>query len=1287
MAYQINEFYQGIDKDSDPTKVATTRLRDGLNIRLLNIKGQGFVATNIGGNEKAFSITQGFIPMGYCEYNGIAYIFSYNIVQNEGEIGTYPSPKRGANNSCGTGGFDHVYRPLNNYTGLINPLVNPNAPRLDFKTRLFNFDCEHQIEVFARIDYDDSVNLYFTDFKNPIRSINSGFDQNGVCNNRLYYEGSFPNGIDLLNETCAHPIVDQMTLDEDGCHKAGNWFYFIRYNTVSFNPTSFLGESNAIEIFLDPIGAGITIDGDESSVQTSKSVILDISNLDTSYPYVEIAYVRYFDGTFETGLYDKQFLINPNSTTLQIKITGCEQVIDFTFEEIISKKTANDIAKSITQLENRFFAGNIMTRNLYHPDLVAFANAIIAMPDDTLQIQDKGFAITDAVPPYGQYKDYQKTYSETGYFRSEAYPFAVVFVHKSGRETEPYPVRGFDAWFDPGMTVLNTQGILRFPSCSANPQQSPLQQLANTLSIMGVKFDVTSCVLTQWMNDNICGFYFTRGERNKNILYQGVTVPTYDAATLDPATPEFNAWSLLNCTQAPFGSSSPVLRSTNAFPSFSISFPLLVQCNPLAGPFNTFVYPVTTNTVNNKFGFFSPDLFFNKSFTDSSYVMYKMADVSYNSVSGGLPDHDCTFLFQVNAINAILQERESPQAYNIQEWQPIPNSTFVSLYDEPVNESDPNGFFYFKYTGPLNSSSSTIKNRGFATTRYIGIDNSSVSVPGIGSYDKALINIYSKDPDPANGYVLTDQYDVKNTKYYKISSYIDLTNYPLVNGTVYYKGDCFLQRTYIKTFYNPDLYSPSLQDDFTNFYTFGQIASFVTENSYNTAMRSETNANTYYPATGIADFTLFAYDNNVFESDTFNLGYNQVLSINGQYGYDSLIPYRSVHFPTRIIYSDLHTPNAFSDGYKIIQVGSYRDYDLRLGPINKIIDLNAYLLSFQDRGINYHYVNDRAMIGQGASAGELLIGNGEVLAQKAKNISDNYGVQHQWSITKTDNAVYGIDAIRRKILRVAGGGLELISDTKHYRQEIFNIIDQGVQGSHSDIIHSIPDNPICKGGIVAGYDKKYNEVVFNFMFNQTVENPLINSSVRFNEWIDAFTDKYDNGSPFVLSINNDYHTFNPNIFPSQLTNYSVLGDCWLENVDLTSLSLDNKTTFYGTLKPFKISWYVNQYSDFTKIFDSFVIVSGPDDPYSVSYETIFQYSLQLPFTQPFAISRHLTPHYRESRWKGPVARAQVITNNTNNIYSVNSPMRGFWMKSQLEYFTNKAIFVKSVQTDFRISYQ
>jgi hypothetical protein len=475
MPFQVNEFYKGVDKDTDPTKIDTSRLRDARNIRLVNIEGQGFVLTSIGGNEKSFSLSPGFIPLGSYDYNGVSYIISFNTITSEGEIGTYPAPKRGANNACGTGGFDHVYRPLNNFTGVINPLVNPNAPLLNFRTTLFDFDCEHQIQMFVRIDYDGSVNIYLTDFKSSIRTVNSGFNQSGICNGRLYFDGSFPNGVELLQETCQHPIIDSMTVTESGCHKAGNWFYFIRYNTINFNPTSFLGESNAVQLFADALGTGITIDGDEGTVVTNKSVVLNLVNLDTTYPYLEIAYIHYYNGTFETGLIDQLYPINANSSSLQVTVTGCEQVLDLAFEDILRKKTSNDIVKSITQIENRLWGGNVKSRALFHPDLLAFANAIIVRPNDTLQILDKTFVAGDNVPPFGQYKDYQKTYNETGYFRSEAYPYAVVYVFKSGRESEPLPVTGYDAWFDPFLAFPNQDGILRFPSASSNVQQSPLQ--------------------------------------------------------------------------------------------------------------------------------------------------------------------------------------------------------------------------------------------------------------------------------------------------------------------------------------------------------------------------------------------------------------------------------------------------------------------------------------------------------------------------------------------------------------------------------------------------------------------------------------------------------------------------------------------------------------------------------------------------------------------------------------------------------------------------------------------
>jgi len=1292
MPNQVNEFYKGIDADTDPMKTAPDSLRDAHNIRIINNKGQGFVITNIGGNEYEYSLSLGFIPLGSCQFNGIEYIFSINPITLSGEIGTYPSPLRGVNNSCNpTGGFDHTYKPLNNFTLAVNPLVNPNAQLYDFRTTLFDFDCEHQIECFARIDYDDSVNLYFTDNKNPYRTINSGFNQSGICNGRNYWNGSFPNGIEALSETCSAPIVDSIALDQSGCLRAGNWIFYARYNTLNFNPTSFLGESNAVEIFADALSAGIVIDGDISQLDCGKSITLNFSNIDTTYPYLEIGYSYHFDGTFETALVDFLFPINPNSTTLQIKITGCEDTVDIIADDIISRKTSDDIFKTITQLENRFWGANVKTRAKFHPDLLAFAKATIAKPNDSLSIFDKQFAVGDGAPPYGQYKDYQKTYKETGYFRSEAYALSMIFVFKSGRESEPLPLSSYDYWFDPTLLNINDQGIIRFPAPSADAGQSPLQQSQNSLSIMGIEFDMTACVFTQWMKNNVCGFYFMRGERNPNMMYQGMTLDTFNAVGLH------NNMSLLS-----YGGMWPTCaggllipgmtdvnhETLNRIPLFGGTAPFLGTCNPTIGASHTAVSEYHVPVVARQFGMYSPDHFFNKGLTDKQYTIYKMAQCTYSSTTLS-SDHTPNRLYEVQAITPIAAQREQPICHNIKEWtvQPNPSGTgFVSYFEEPTDENNANSFYYRKKHEFALPGYFLWANRSFATTRYIGID-ATATPTNIANYSEALISIFKEDPDPLNGFIYTDQYDVKNTKYFKISNFIDINTYTsVIPGAVFYRGDCFLQRTYIKQLQNPSVYSNTKQDDFNNYFSFGILMSVVTENSVNTAMRRQDASYSYYPATGLGNPNLFVTQNNSLESELYNKGYQQVLSLYAIFGYDSSIPYRGVHYPTRIKYSNLHTPNAFSDAYRTIDKAAYKDFDFRMGSINKILDLNAKLISIQDQGMNLHYVNDRAMLSQGnASAGQLLLGAGDILAQKAENITDFFGTQHQWSVVKTDNAAYGIDANKRKIWRlVVGQGLELISDTKHYRAKLYEILEQGPNSFHSDIIESIPDNPVCKGGIVGAFSRSNNDIIFAFMFDQTIQKPLNNYCIKFNESGDSFTGTYGHKSPFYMALNNDFFSFNPNIFPSQNIIPTGQGDFYREGVDVTTTGNDNRSTFYGVLEPMTFSFNVNAGSDFIKIFDHYYINSDPNTPDNVQYETVQQLCVQNPFLQP-VISNYLRPAYKENQWMVPISRATAITNMTNNIYAVGSPMRGQFIKTTLEYMLNKPIFVKSVDTHFRLS--
>jgi hypothetical protein len=1289
-----NEFLGGIDKDTDVLKIENTKLRDARNIRILNKDGQGLVVTNIGGNELSFNLSPGFIPLGHDEYNGVAYILSYNPTTGEGEYGTFPSPFPGY-----VGGFQTVYSPLYNYTGAVNP-TTPGAVKVPFRTKLFNVDCEHQARVKVRIDYDNSVNIYWTDYKNPIRSINCGFNQEGIFNGRAYWDGSFPNAVDLISETCAQPIVNLGTFNPaigeyengvipGGCLNSGTYFFFFRYNTLNFNPTSYVAESSAIQVSPNLDSDSIKIQGAPgypaaSITRSGKQAILTLSNIDLNYPYLEVAFLNYHDNTVTTGVIDILFPIPTGTTTLEVNISGCEPVRDATLADILSKKINYDIVKDIAQLENRLWGANCKTREIFDPVMLQFAKNIIPRPDDSLQIPDMPFIYSSTTPmSYLQHKDYNHTYNTTGYFRGETYAFTVRFVFKNGRLSEPIPIGGYDAWMDPGAINQNDQGILRFPNLSTDPGQSPFTTMGATkdLKIMGVRFDVTAVAQaifngSSFLTDNICGFYFCRGERVPNLVYQGVSVACFTAlhdthAGWDDFGPVCTPW-LFDSNAVPTEQN----YTANCVPFvFFRRMSMKAHCTPIIGIGADYYYlgyhPVTP--VRNRYGFFSSDHFFKKTFNNKRYVMQSFAELTYSG-----PSVFNYYVADVGIFNWLnSSNKHSPFAYNVQEWNPSPTGPgtngFVSYFEEGT-PSDPSTFYYSKYTSNTGIGSQAWFNVKMGFNRYIGIDGSD-SLPVIPDYswDWKLVNIYSEEPTTVD---ILSYYDVKATKYSKITEFIDVSNLATISSMIFYRGDCFLQRTYHKLIYNPNMYYTEAEVHHDK-----ALYSVLTENVFNTAMRNNTNSSNYYPAT---DLVNMAIQTGNFEADAFNFGYNYQLSGDGAYGYDVTIPFRADVYQTRVIYSNLHIINAFSDGYRQFDLAAYQDFDLRMGPINAMLNLASRMVIIQQTGISFLYINDRQALTQGSTTAQLLIGNGDILGKKQNTITDIMGTQHQWSVVPTEKALYGVDATKRKIWQLLPDGqLEAISDTKSYRKQLYEIIEQGVNGDRSDITRNIPDNPVCTGGIVGSYERKYNDVIFTFLFDK--KSKKTSYSIRFNEWGQHFTDRYDNITAYYIAINEDFFSFNPNIFPSVASTPSGSGAAYLEGVRVTSLGVANNCRFYGVQYQMSLSWITNNASDQEKAFDFIALNASPNEPFSIKYRTINQLATQAPFVNP--LEKWNQPSYRENEWRFPIRRADIPQGTVNNIFGINSYMRGTWMQSELVYYTNESIFVKSAITNIRASKQ
>ena len=294
----INLFTKGLKNTIDPILFDSQSWTfPTMNIRIMNMKGQGFVVTYMDGNTnpntfygEEFSITEHFRIVGVCEYNGIAYILSWNESTSEGEIGCFPSP---AISGTGTTEAFNGYTPniVRTYSPLLNFHDNPHSSNR-FRTSLFGFDGSI-INCFARLDFDDSVNIYMVDYINQDRVINSGFTQSGVSTIRHYDDVSFQSITPLQPITQGLATIDLNDVIQGGSLKYGNYFVFLRYLTDTFDKTTFVLQSRCIQVYdgtLDVIYA----EGGFFDKYSNKKIRLTLTNLDTTYKYYELAYIRYY---------------------------------------------------------------------------------------------------------------------------------------------------------------------------------------------------------------------------------------------------------------------------------------------------------------------------------------------------------------------------------------------------------------------------------------------------------------------------------------------------------------------------------------------------------------------------------------------------------------------------------------------------------------------------------------------------------------------------------------------------------------------------------------------------------------------------------------------------------------------------------------------------------------------------------------------------------------------------------------------------------------------------------
>lgn len=582
MAGQVNMFTKGIVSDMDPILVESNQwVFPTVNVRFINREGQGVTAIPLDSNThqtngvvngtagEEFLLRPGYILIGVCEHNGIAYLIMNNMTTGEGEIGTFPSPRAITSFNINTGaitinqgltGFNRVYRPLVNYTGLDTNYSQ--FSRQAFNSVSFNFS--KRVDVFARPDYDDSVNLYIADHVNPNRHINVGFNQTGqLLTDRLYCINDFGSKLNLMPQTNSNIDVDDFWIETYGGLKHGNYTFFFQYATKNFDKTEMVTECGPIQI--DDSGDKCRNSFGGKAIESSnKKIRFKLSNLDRTYPFVRVGYTRYFSDPnspilSEYVIIERYYPIDNN--TIEINVTGNEASYPISASEFLSVFPEERICKSHDDSDNRYFGGNWKSEDYDYEFLQQFFSKVELKWEDgrvpgdpTAHAENRiyGGAINlSDIKSNSQNRDAKITFAQTGYFRSEIYPFACIVELPNGSYTAAFLPRGIDSLnlsrsevddeYD-GVTAYgktNTQGFLRFPSSvTSNPfigcrYSGITPNYDMNLYVLSVKYDFTKAIT--WLNtlppeqqtafhSIVRRIHFVRGDRFINIRYQGLMI-------------------------------------------------------------------------------------------------------------------------------------------------------------------------------------------------------------------------------------------------------------------------------------------------------------------------------------------------------------------------------------------------------------------------------------------------------------------------------------------------------------------------------------------------------------------------------------------------------------------------------------------------------------------------------------------------------------------------------------------------------------------------------------------
>tara|TARA_R100000951_G_scaffold94695_4_gene83530 strand:- start:23598 stop:28484 length:4887 start_codon:yes stop_codon:yes gene_type:complete len=328
------------------------------------------------------------------------------------------------------------------------------------------FNKLYPIEGTYKIDPDNNLIIYWTDNFNPPRSLNVTRQLSSNVN-KIYdvHPGSSPNKnyIDRLNlfpHAGPVPRIEFNGIASGGALKSGVYYLFLAYTDKDFVQTNYVSYSLAVPIVEDtestlPIER---YDGAPAETQTGKSIVWEVSNLNTDYDFLQPVVVSRIGGV--ENAYKLNQVDIPTGGVQTVTFSMLEGFEATSVEDTIIDTVSYDTAKTITQLDSVLYLGNLSgSRDIgyqKHANFIKLSTVTHEFtPFDPYEISSDNLMfgyLGDNPFEADKEKGYRGMFNlagannRKGYMRDEVYAFYIAFVLNDGTMSYAYHIPGREAY-------------------------------------------------------------------------------------------------------------------------------------------------------------------------------------------------------------------------------------------------------------------------------------------------------------------------------------------------------------------------------------------------------------------------------------------------------------------------------------------------------------------------------------------------------------------------------------------------------------------------------------------------------------------------------------------------------------------------------------------------------------------------------------------------------------------------------------------------------------------------